>query len=288
MWAINGSKRQLLKEQFEHERYYHFKLLEEQDYERRKALYADAYSEEARRRMVELLGNRESRGFRHINVEYLRPFLKGKVVVDIGCGYGKAVRVFSKLCDRVIGVEVDPELVEEATRQAREAGVRNASFQQGWATETSLPPRSVDVFHSNDMVEHLHPDDFDRHLEEAIRVLRPGGVLAFITASGLFGPSDISQNFLPRGAPAEGLHLFEPTFAQLAQRLKAKGFVRIRTPAVTFRICEVLPFKRLTTQIWWPIEVKVALERIGLIRRNMTLARLLGLYGILIVARPPA
>jgi SAM-dependent methyltransferase len=275
-----------MREQFELERRYHFKLLAEPDCARRRALYVEAYSQAAPG-MARIQGQRESRGFTGTITRYVRRFLIGKELVDIGSGYGKAAREFASLCKRVIGVEVNPDLVRESERRADDDGLGNVSYRQGWATETGLPDQSIDVFYSNDLVEHLHPDDFDQYLSEAIRVLRPGGLLIFLTANGLFGPHDISKFFIPPRRPAEGLHLNEPTFAEIERRLRAHGFVRARAAALPFAICRGLPFKSVTSRLWIPIRIKVLLERLALVRRCKLLARLLAVNMVFVVAQRP-
>jgi hypothetical protein len=108
-----------------------------------------------------------------------------------------------------------------------------------------------------------------------------------VTANGLFGPHDISKYFLPAGVPAEALHLYEPTYAEIAERLDARGFVQARSPALPFRLYRALPFKRLTERIWLPIKIKVALERMPPVRRFKPLARLFAVNSVFVTARSP-
>lgn len=72
---------------------------------------------------------------------------------------------------KVVGVELCPEMVEKARRNAEVLGLRNAEFLK----KLPLPDESVDVVISNG-VFNLCPDK-PRVLAEAYRVLRPGGRL---------------------------------------------------------------------------------------------------------------
>uniref|UniRef100_A0A7S1F1U1 Uncharacterized protein n=1 Tax=Noctiluca scintillans TaxID=2966 RepID=A0A7S1F1U1_NOCSC len=69
-------------------------------------------------------------------LEWLRP--AGSVVLDVCCGVGTIGLCAAKHCKRVIGLELVPEAVESAIKNAELNGIRNASFYAGRA-EDSLP-----------------------------------------------------------------------------------------------------------------------------------------------------
>jgi ubiquinone/menaquinone biosynthesis C-methylase UbiE len=73
----------------------------------------------------------------------------------------------------VVGLDHDPEMVDEANRRAAEASVANAHHQTGDATRLPWPDASFDAVHSDRMLQHL--DDPAAAVAEAHRVLRPGG-----------------------------------------------------------------------------------------------------------------
>ena len=68
---------------------------------------------------------------------------------------------------------------------------------------TSIPvdPGSVDIAYSNQLMEHLHPDDAVEQLYHIHEALKPGGMYICITPNRLCGPHDISRSFddTPRG-----------------------------------------------------------------------------------------
>src|SRR2546425_9014273 len=86
-----------------------------------------------------------------------------------------------------------------------------------------LPRASVNVCYSNQLMEHLHPDDALEQLENIVKVLVPGGVYICITPNRLTGPHDISRHF---DAVATGFHLREYTRTELRDLFKAAGFSR--------------------------------------------------------------
>jgi arsenite methyltransferase len=105
----------------------------------------------------------------------LRP---GERVVDVGCGAGidsliAAKKVGPDGC--VIGVDMTPSMLEKARRGAKEAGLRNAEFREGYAEELPVEDGWADVVISNGVL-NLMPDKAAA-LEEMSRVLRPNGRL---------------------------------------------------------------------------------------------------------------
>jgi SAM-dependent methyltransferase len=84
------------------------------------------------------------------------------------------------------------------------------------------------VAFSNMLVEHLHPDDFARHLCEVVRVLAPGGVYICRTPHRFVGPTDISAHFDEKPT---GFHLKEYSFRELSESFRVAGFARVRACA---------------------------------------------------------
>ncbi len=84
-----------------------------------------------------------------------------------------------------------------------------------------MPPGSVDVAYSNQLMEHLHPDDAAEQLREIFKALAPGGTYLCFTPNSMTGPHDVSRSF---DRVATGLHLHECTVTELNRMLKDVGF----------------------------------------------------------------
>jgi arsenite methyltransferase len=102
----------------------------------------------------------------------------GETVVDLGAGAGfdailAARRVGPK--GKVIGVDMTPEMLERARKNAAKAGLLNVKFVEGVIEALPLEDATADVIISN-CVLNLSPDK-PRAFREALRALKPGGRL---------------------------------------------------------------------------------------------------------------
>jgi arsenite methyltransferase len=106
----------------------------------------------------------------------LRP---GQTVLDLGSGAGfdcflaaKAVGASGK----VIGVDMTPEMIAKAHRNAMGGGYKNVEFRLGEIENLPVADGTVDVIISNCVI-NLSPDKRNV-IQEAFRVLKAGGRLA--------------------------------------------------------------------------------------------------------------
>lgn len=86
-----------------------------------------------------------------------------------------------------------------------------------------VPPGSITLAYSNQLMEHLHPQDAAEQLANIYQALAPGGAYVCITPSRFTGPHDISRYFADS---ANGFHLKEYTIAELRTILRKAGFRR--------------------------------------------------------------
>lgn len=101
---------------------------------------------------------------------------EGETVLDLGSGAGfdcflAAAKVGPM--GKVIGVDMTPEMIDCARRNAREGSYRNVEFRLGEIENLPAADSSVDVIISNCVI-NLAPDK-RRVFAEAFRVLKPGG-----------------------------------------------------------------------------------------------------------------
>jgi len=91
-----------------------------------------------------------------------------------------------------------------------------------------VPPASVDVAYSDQLMEHLHPDDAPEQLRNIYNALVPGGRYLCITPNSFSGPHDVSRHF---DDVATGLHLKEYSVGELTALFRRTGFRRLKVLA---------------------------------------------------------
>lgn len=106
----------------------------------------------------------------------LRP---GETVVDLGCGGGLDVLLAAAKVGptgKAIGIDMTPEMLSLARRNAAQSGVKNVEFHQSTIDSLPLPDASVDCVISNCVINLA--SDKPAVFREIARVLKPGGRLA--------------------------------------------------------------------------------------------------------------
>lgn len=103
-------------------------------------------------------------------------------VLDVGCGAGTQSFLWAELGHDVTGLDVNGPLIEVARRRATERGFE-IRFDVGTATALPHPDASMDVCLMPELLEHVR--DWKSCVDEAIRVLKPGGLLYLSTTNRL-------------------------------------------------------------------------------------------------------
>ncbi len=103
-------------------------------------------------------------------------------VIDIGCGAGAQALLWAERGHRVCALDVNESLIAIARQRADEA---NLSIRFDIGTATSLPygAESADAVLLPELLEHVV--DWEGCLSEAVRVIRPRGLLYLSTTNWL-------------------------------------------------------------------------------------------------------
>lgn len=103
----------------------------------------------------------------------------GEVVVDLGSGGGMDIFLAAAKVGpsgKAIGIDMTPEMVALAHRNAARTGVQNVEFHQAAIDHLPLPDESVDCVISNCVINLA--TDKQAVFCEVYRVLKPGGRIA--------------------------------------------------------------------------------------------------------------
>ncbi|MEP7265595.1 MAG: methyltransferase domain-containing protein, partial [Bacteroidota bacterium] len=109
--------------------------------------------------------------------EYALPLIKGKSVLDVGCGLAYGTALMAESATTIMGVDYDQSVVDDNTK--RYAHIKNLSFQRVTVPPLPFADESFDVITSFQFIEHIHPRK--EFIKECIRVLKPGGKLYVTT-----------------------------------------------------------------------------------------------------------
>ncbi len=188
----------------------------------RRALYAKVYDELYARVPDHPQLTRKSsveRSETAVTAQYrlLRRFLtRESTFLEIGAG---DCAVSLRACadaGQVIAADVSDAIT---SGEKRPSNFRLVLFD---GCELGLPDASVDVAYSNQVIEHLHPEDAVTQLRSILRVLKPGGAYVCVTPNRVNGPHDVSRFF---DKEATGFHMKEYTHGELAALMRQVGFV---------------------------------------------------------------
>ena len=173
----------------------------------------------------------------------LRKFLRPDVTyLEIGPGDCSLVTEVARLVRKVYAVDVSHEITKEVELPD------NVELIISDGSSIPVPNDSIDLAYSDQLMEHLHPDDAVDQLANIYRSLVPGGRYICITPNRLSGPHDVSQYF---DDVASGFHLKEYTLRELSGIFSRVGFRRfqalvgargfeLRVPALFPRTIEFL------------------------------------------------
>src|SRR3712207_4667520 len=86
----------------------------------------------------------------------------GQSVVDVGCGAGIDSLIAAKKAGpkgRVIGVDMTPSMLEKARQGAKEAGLKNVEFREGYAEELPIVDGWADVVISKGVLNLMRSEE---------------------------------------------------------------------------------------------------------------------------------
>lgn len=108
--------------------------------------------------------------------------LKGKNVLDIGCGVGTHLVWLAKQGANVTGIDISDTRIEEARKMAEREGLSDKiSVHVKGAEDTGLPENTFDIVYGQDILMFLD-GEFRPFMKEMQRILKKGGSLVFSEA----------------------------------------------------------------------------------------------------------
>jgi SAM-dependent methyltransferase len=189
----------------------------------RRTLYTQVYDELFRRvpdhPQLARKGREETRARAASAMRMIGPLLRPDATfLEIGAGDCSVSFAVASRVRKVFAVDVSEEVSHN------DAAPSNFALILSDGTSIPVPPGSVDLAYSNQLMEHLHPDDARAQLGNIACALAPGGAYLCVTPHRFNGPHDISGVFED---VANGFHLKEYTYGELGRLLRRAGFRKV-------------------------------------------------------------
>jgi SAM-dependent methyltransferase len=143
-------------------------------------------------------------------------------IYEVGSGKGEMINYLSQCGFQCVGTDVTHERGHKHVPDNR-----NLSWEitDGVHLDKFTSNKSYDIVLSDQVIEHLHPDDIIIHFQSVFEVLKDDGKYIFRTPHVHQGPSDISEVFGCNRSM--GMHLKEYTFTEINKSLHLAGFKNI-------------------------------------------------------------
>ena len=217
--------------------------------EERKVIYATMYDELFRQvpdhpRLIRRKDERLTQIENESKLSLVRNFLNASdIFVEFAPGDCRFAMEVARYVKRVYAVDISDQ------RDQTFAMPRNFSLliYDGYTLD-KIHGSSVDLVFSDQLIEHLHPEDTKLHFELVYHILKPGGKYVFRTPHAFMGPSDVSMFFSRK---PQGFHLKEWTYTELNKLLKELHFKEIcaisvgkngkkNLPYIYYQLCECM------------------------------------------------
>lgn len=151
-------------------------------------------------------------------VTFLQRFIDPQTVfLEVGAGDCSLTVAMAERIRKAYALDVSREIISGAQHPRLEPVLSDGC-------SVPVPPGSVTLAYSNQVMEHIHPDDALEQLRNLFAAIAPGGSYLCITPNRLNGPHDVSKYF---DNVARGFHLKEYTNTELEQLFRGVGFRQV-------------------------------------------------------------
>ena len=115
---------------------------------------------------------------------------KDSIGCDLGCWLGFPCLLEADSCGgQVIGIEIQERFTEQAREWLNIVGNEQVSFDYMHGNCVPLTTGSMDWVFINQVLCNALQDSFDKTIEEAVRILKPGGILVISDSNNPYTPA---------------------------------------------------------------------------------------------------
>lgn len=153
--------------------------------------------------------------------EALLKVMNYEVVADLGAGEGTLSQLLAQRAKHVIAVDISPKMVEFGTNLAKEHQLPHLEFRLGDIEEVPIATATVDLAILSQALHHA--EEPTRALNEAFRILRPGGQLLIL---------DLAKHSFTKAHELYSDRWLGFSEGELAEWMEQAGFQNIETAIV--------------------------------------------------------
>jgi len=183
-------------------------------------------------------------------------------ILELGCGSGDLTYALLDHAGEVVGTDISATAIEIAVGRKNlwslsDEQIKKIVFKQMSAVQLDFPDDMFDWAVSTSMIEHLHPDDVDKHLCEVRRALKAGGNYLLWCPNGLGHHEDRID------------HLTMWSYREWVAKLRNAGFRRFRSTMAARPPLVDAKWKIILEAFLSRLHIKVMWSRLGV--RNILL-----------------
>ncbi len=197
----------------------------------------------------------------HVRAYVLKYLPRSGTCIEAGSGLGRYVFYLSNFGIDIIGIDISNTGLNKCKNLASEIGINPDIFQYGDIRKLDYPDGYFSAYFSFGVIEHFKEGPYEA-LNEAFRILRPGGIAVISTPNKFMGlVMRIGENLLSifkgRKKRTE-FYEYEYTANQLADFIEKSGFKIIEKNYVClkfpfFVVMKNIPYGLKTLRLLQPL-----------------------------------
>ncbi|MEO0234873.1 MAG: class I SAM-dependent methyltransferase [candidate division WOR-3 bacterium] len=162
--------------------------------------------------------------FHKMSYELIQDYVKDKIVLDFGCGYGYGSQILKKYAKKVVGVDLSPDVIKIAREKYGQENLEFLLIDKLEKKGLMFQDKNFDVVVAFQVLEHI--ENIDLFFFEMKRILKDDGILILTTPNS-------NLRLLPFQTPWNHHHIIEFNYYELDSIL-AKYFDFYKIFGITF------------------------------------------------------
>jgi len=107
--------------------------------------------------------------------------LRGELILDVGCGFGRWCFEFSSFGAKVKGIDFSEKMIRNAVQLRSQLRNKDINFIVGCANKLPFKANCFDLVISVTVLQHiLDEKEFHNAIQEIARIIKPGGYLLLL------------------------------------------------------------------------------------------------------------